>query len=210
MKLRHLTLTLLAAALPALAAAQTTPAKPAVTVTAKPVVPAAPATSAKAEDAWRRIMVQPADGKDPLPYTIEVPRDWHVRQSEKIPGLFVGPADAKVGEDSRLIWIRGSQIPVSDAEKVAADIRKTDAEKPEWAAPRVEVKDLGGVRGVLVRIDSGEADKAHSSLILKLPLQNLGIDFVVSAPRGDFDKMLPTYEKVLLSVRPAAQAAGKK
>lgn len=208
MKLRHLTLTLLAVALPGLTAAQTTPAAPA----AKPAAPAAkPADTAKAGEAWRRIMVQPADGKSPLPYTIEVPRDWYVRQTEKIPGLWIGPADAKPGEDSRLIWIRGSQIPVADAEKVAADIRKSDAEKPEWTAPRVEVKDLGGVRGVLVRIDSGEADKAHSSLILKLPLQNLGVDFVVSAGRADFDKMLPTYEKVLLSVRPApTQAAGKK
>jgi hypothetical protein len=208
MKLRHLTLTFLAmtaiaaVSLPSLAAAQTTPATPTAP---------APAAPAKPAEAWRRVMVQPADGKNPLPYTIEIPRDWYVRQTEKIPGLWIGPADAKPGEDPRLIWIRGSQIPVADADKVAADIRKSDAEKAEWVAPRVEVKDLGGVRGVLVRIDSGEADKAHSSLILKMPLQNLGVDFVVSAPRADFDKMLPTYEKVLLSVRPAPQqAAGKK
>ena len=80
------------------------------------------------------------------------------------------------------------------------------------AAPRVEVKEVGGVRGILVQMDTGAGDKARSSLTLKMPLANLGVDFVASAPRAEFPKQAPLYERILLSVRPVDTApnAAKK
>jgi hypothetical protein len=68
----------------------------------------------------------------------------------------------------------------------------------------VEVRDLQGVKGVLVRMDSGAGDAARSTLVLKLPLEKAGVDFSASAPRAEFEKMLPTYERILLSVRRTA------
>lgn len=182
MRLRRLIPLFLAAALPALAFAQS--------------------------DSWHRVELKPAEGKA-LPYTLEVPGDWQVRQVEGAPGLWIGPADAKPPQDARLIWVRGSNTPLNDPEAVAKSIRETDAKETAWTAPRIEVKDLGGVRGVLVRMDSGEGDKARSTLALKVPFQTVAVDFMASADRAEFEKMLPTYERILLSVRPAADAAKK-
>jgi len=181
----------LAVSLPALAFAAAPPAsKPAV------ATPAAPA--------FHRVELKPTQSQGkPLPYTVEVPKDWEVRQIEGFPGLWIGPADAKPPQDPRLIWIHGSQVSLADPDGVVANIRATDLQKAEWSAPRVEVKEVGGVRGVLVRMDAGEGDKARSNLTLKLPLKNLAIDFVATADRADFEKNLPLYERILLSVRPA-------
>jgi hypothetical protein len=161
--------------------------------------------SAAAEAAYHRIELKPAAGK-PLPYTLEVPQGWGVRQVDGYPGLWIGPADAKPPQDPRLIWVRGSQVSLAKPEQIVANIKANDAEKKDWSAPRVEVKEVGGVRGVLVRMDSGEGDKARSSLTLKMPLGSLAVDFVASADRAEFEKRLPLYERVLLSVRPAAAA----
>ena len=179
MKLRRLIPLLLAAALPALAFAQA--------------------------NSWHRVELKPAQGKA-LPYTLEVPGDWQVRQVEGAPGLWIGPADAKPPQDPRLIWVRGSNTALSDPEAVAKSIRETDQKEASWTAPRVEVKDFGGVRGVLVRMDSGEGDQARSTLALKVPFQTVAVDFLASAGRTEFEKMLPTYERILQSVRPAADA----
>jgi hypothetical protein len=73
----------------------------------------------------------------------------------------------------------------------------------------VEVRELGGVRGVLVQMDVGEGDQARSSLILKLPFEKVSMDFAASASRAAFTKHLPLYERILLSVRPAAGATKK-
>lgn len=132
--------------------------------------------------------------------------DWEVRQVEGFPGLWLGPADAKPPQDPRLIWIHGSPASLADPEKLVANIRASDAEKAEWSAPRVEVKEVGGVRGLLVRVDLGTGDKASSNLTLKLPLQTASIDFVASNRRADFEKNLPLYERILLSVRPVEAA----
>jgi hypothetical protein len=122
------------------------------------------------------------------------------------PGLWIGPADAKPPEDPRLIWIHGSMVSMADPEKLVANIKASDAQKPEWSAPRVEVKEVGGLRGLLVQMDAGEGDQARSNLTLKMPLQNLAIDFVANATRAEFEKNLPLYERILLSVRPVETA----
>lgn len=182
MRLRRLIPLFLAASLPALAFAQS--------------------------DSWHRVELKPAQGQA-LPYTLEVPGDWQVRQVEGAPGLWIGPAGAKPPQDARLIWIRGSNTALSDPEAVAKNIRENDVKETGWTAPRIEVKDLGGVRGVLVRMDSGEGDQARSTLALKVPFQTVAVDFMASAGRAEFEKMLPTYERILLSVRPTADAAKK-
>jgi hypothetical protein len=188
---RFTTALLLTAALPALGQQTQAPA---------------PASGAS-ETAYRRVELKPAQGEGKaLPYTVEIPAGWQVRQEQGYPGLWLGPADAKPPESPNLIYVRGSLVSLADPEKVAANIREKDAAEATWSAPRVEIKDMGGVRGVLVRMDSGEGDKARSTLALKLPLGTTGVDFMASASRADFEKMLPVYEKILLSVRPAAPA----
>lgn len=186
---RFTTVLLLSAALPALG---------------QPAQAPAPASGAS-ETAYRRVELKPLEGPgEPLPYTVEIPADWQVRQQKEFPGLWLGPADVELPDNPNLIYVRGSLVPVADPDKVAENIRASDAKEASWSAPRVEVKDLGGVRGVLVRMDSGEGDKARSTLALKLPLSQNGVDFLASAPRAEFEKMLPTYERIFLSVRPVA------
>ena len=63
------------------------------------------------------------------------------------------------------------------------------------------MREVGGLRGILVRMDSGEGGEARSSLTLKLPFTGQAIDFVASAPRAEFERRLPLYERILLSVR---------
>lgn len=199
MRLRNAFPLLFAAALPLAASA-------APQVSVKPLV--TPSKPGSTPDV-RRIVVAPSKGGAPLPYSIEVPTTWLVRQVEGLPGLCIGPADSKLPDDPRLIWIRGSQVPLGDAYKVADSIRANDPTKTGWSAPRVEVKDLGGVHGVLVRIDSGTGDKARSSLILKVPLESRSADFVMSADRAQFETQKSAYEKMFLSVRPARIPAPK-
>jgi hypothetical protein len=163
-----------------------------------------PATPGSGE-AFHRVELKPAAGQGvPLPYTIEVPQDWQVRQVDGYPGLWIGPADAQPPSDPRLIWVRGSQVSLAKPEEVVANIKANDAAQTGWSAPRVEVKEIGSLRGVLVRMDSGEGDAVRSSLTLKVPLTaTQAIDFVASAGRAEFEQRLPLYERILLSVRPS-------
>jgi hypothetical protein len=191
------------AALPlGVAAAQSSaPAKPA----APHPVPGIPATAhitplGQGEGGYHRIGLPGAPSK-PFPYTVEVPTGWAVKESKDDSGLWLGPADAQPPKDPRLVYVRISLNKIEDAEKTAAMIRAADAKTDAWSAPLVEVRDLDGVKGVLVRMDSGSGDKARSTLALKLPLEGGGVDFLAGAPRAEFEKMLPTYEKILLSVR---------
>lgn len=173
---------------------------------------AALSTPAFAQE-FHRIELRPSDPKvqgKPLPYTIEVPKDWQARQVADYPGLWIGPADAKPPEDPRLIWVRGSQVPLAEPEKVVANVKANDEKDPTWSAPRVEVREVGGVRGVLIQTLTGEKDKARGTLTLKMPLANVSLDFIGSAPAAELPKMLPLYERILLSVRPVAPAAAKK
>ncbi|HEY0511502.1 MAG TPA: hypothetical protein VGH73_06340 [Thermoanaerobaculia bacterium] len=169
---------------------------------------ALPVAALAAAPGYHRVELKAAQGK-PLPYTLEVPQDWQVRQVAGFPGLWIGPADAKPMEDARMIWVRGSQVDLAEPDKVVANIKGNDAAHPEWSAPRVEAREVGGVRCVLVQMDSGEGDKARSSLTLKVPFQKVSVDFVAGSKRDEFARMLPTYEKILFSVRPVAAAAGE-
>lgn len=161
------------------------------------------AMAAPPAEPYHRVELKPPQG-GALPYTLEVPRDWQVRQVEGFPGLWIGPADAKPPEDPRLIWVRGSQVGLAEPEKIVANIKDNDAAHAEWSAPRVEARTVGGVRCVLVQMESGEGDKARTSLTLKVPFQTVSVDLVASAARPEFPKMLPIYEKILFSVQPAA------
>ena len=183
-------------------AAATLQGLPAASFAASPAAPPA---------AFHRVEIKPPGQGKPLPYTLEVPQDWQVRQVAGYPGLWIGPADAKPPEDARLIWVRGSQVSLAKPDEVVANIKANDAKEADWTAPRAEVREVGGVRGVLWQMDSGTGDAARSTLTLKLPLANLAADFVASAKRSEFPKMLPLYERILLSARPvAADTAGKK
>jgi hypothetical protein len=201
MRLRSILPFCLALALPAAAcAAPETGAKPAAAET-----PAASAAAPAQE--FHRVDLKPTRSQgEAIPYTLEVPADWQVREIEGFPGLWIGPADAKPPEDPRLIWIHGSMVSMADPEKLVENIKASDAQKPEWTAPRIEVKEVGGVRGLLVQMDAGEGDQARSNLTLKVPLQNLALDFVATASRAEFEKNLPLYERILLSVRPVETA----
>jgi hypothetical protein len=195
MKLKPLFLLIACSALPAPALAA-----PPSSATAAPGKPA--------EGTFHRIELAGGPGKA-LPYTIEVPMGWEPRQVAGIPGLWIGPADAKPPDDPRLIWVRGTVVSLAEPEKVVATIRANDAADPKWSAPRVEVKEVGGVRGVLVQMNTGEGDKARSSLILKLPLEKVSLDIVASATQAEFPQRLSLYERILLSARPVAASAAK-
>ncbi len=161
------------------------------------------ALAAPPAGSYHRVEIKPPNGKA-LPYTLEVPQDWQVRQVDGFPGLWIGPVDAKPPEDPRLIWVRGSQVALVEPDKIVANIKENDAAHAEWSAPRVEARTVGGVRCVLVQMDSGAGDKARTSLTLKVPFQTVSVDLVASATPAEFPKMLPTYEKILFSVQPAA------
>lgn len=166
-----------------------------VVAAAEPAAPAAPAAGSP-----QRIEL-PGSPEKPFPYTVEVPAGWQLREVEGTPGVWLGPADAQPPNDPRLVYVRISPTPLTDPAKTVANIRAADEKQP-WSAPLVEEREVGGIRGVLVRMDSGEGEKARSTLVLKLPLEGGGVDFLGSAPRAEFEKLRPVYEKVFFSVRP--------
>jgi hypothetical protein len=180
-------------------AAQTAPTAPAAQAT--PATQAMPA----AASSTHRVELPGAEGK-PFPYTVEIPVEWQVREVKGIPGLWLGPHGAEPPNDPRLIYVRLSQTSLADPAATVAAIRANDASQADWSAPLVEVREVGGVRGVLVRMDSGEADKARSTLTLKLPVGRGSVDFMSSGPRARFEELRPAAEKVLLSVQPLAAA----
>lgn len=164
--------------------------------------------AAEPGEAFHRVELKPTTGQgNPLPYTIEVPQDWQMRQVAEYPGLWIGPPDAKPPEDPRLIWVRGSKVSLAKPEEVVANIKANDEAQAAWSAPEVGVKEVGGVRGVLVRMDSGEPGKERSSLTLKLPLAGFAVDFIASSDRQEFEQRRPLYERILLSVRPTQPAS---
>jgi hypothetical protein len=151
----------------------------------------------------RRVELAGPDGKL-YPYTIELPAGWAVLHSKEIPGVFLGPASVSAPEsDSRVIYVRVSPVSLANPDEVVANIKKSAAAADSWSAPLVEVREIGGVRGVLVRMDSGSGEKARSTLVLKMPLGETSLDFMASAPRAEFERQLPGYQRVILSVLPA-------
>jgi len=169
---------------------------------APPAGSAGPAMPADFAGPTHRVPLPGPDGKA-FPYTVEIPAGWQVLFSKSVAGLFVGPASALEPEkDERMIYVRVSSVSLLDPEAVVANIKKSDAADDTWSAPLVKVHEIGGVRGVLVRMDSGSGAEARSTLVLKMPLGQTSVDFMASAPRADFERLLPGYQRVILSVLP--------
>jgi len=163
---------------------------------------AGPAAPADSSGPTHRVRLPGPDSKA-FPYTIEIPAGWQVLFSKSVPGVFVGPASALEPEkDERMIYVRVSGVSLIDPDAVVANIKKSDAADDTWSAPLVEVREIGGVRGVLVRMDSGSGAEARSTLVLKMPLGQTSVDFMASAPRAEFERLLPGYQRVILSVLP--------
>lgn len=179
----------------------------AVVVSALPVMAAAQAPAAPVQGtpakpaALKRIELPGAPGK-PFPYTVEVPANWEMHQLEGIPGVFLGPSDAQPPNDPRLVYVRISPTPMDDPAKTVANIRAADEKQP-WSVPFIEARQVNGIPAVLLRMDSGEGASARSTLVLKLPLEGGGVDFLGAAPRSEFDKLVASYQKVFFSVRKA-------
>lgn len=169
---------------------------------AAPAGPAGPAVAADSSGPAHRVGLPGPDGK-PFPYTIEIPTGWQVLFSKEVPGVFVGPASALEPEkDVRMVYVRVSPASILDPEAVVANIKQSYAADATWSAPLVEVRELGGVRGVLVRVNSGSGGEARSTLVLKMPLGQSSVDFIASAPPAEFERLLPGYQRVILSVLP--------
>jgi hypothetical protein len=162
---------------------------------------ASPPAAAAPAAGMHRIGLASADGK-PLPYTLEIPADWQMQPAKD--GVFLGPAGAGQPQaDPRMIFLRESQASLADPAAVAANIKRNQPADASWTAPLVEVRDFGGVRGVVVRMDSGSGEQARSTLALKMPLGQGSIDLMVSAPRAEFERRLAGYRAVLFSIQPA-------
>ncbi len=174
------------------------------TLSAIPALPAMSATAPKPEPRFHRVEIKPEKGAA-LPYTLEVPQDWQVRQDANFPGLWIGPADAKPPEDPRLIWVRGSKVSLAKPAEIVANIKANDAAHPEWSAPRVETRTVGGASCVLIEMETGTGDKARTSLTLKVPFETVSVDLIASSTRAEFPKMRPLYERILFSVQPAGK-----
>ena len=166
--------------------------------------PASKGAAAAPAAASRRVALPGSDGK-PVPYTIEIPAAWQVHSSKDVPGVFLGPAEVSEPGDPRAIWVRESPTPLLDPYAVVAKIKEQTAKDFSWSAPVLEVRELGGIRGVLVRMDSGSGDQARSTLVLKMPYRRASLDFMVSASRSEFDRQLPDYQRIILSVQPVAR-----
>ncbi len=156
---------------------------------------------------FHRLTLPSASPQFPFPYTIEVPDGWTARQVPNDPGLWIGPADAKPNEDPRFVYVRISTVSLADPDSVAAAIRANDAKDDAWKANVVAVRDVHGVRGVLVQVDRGKDAEARSSLTLKLPLPKTSVDFVGQAKQADFPKQRALYERILLSAQPVPAPA---
>lgn len=181
-----------------LQAAAPDPAKP----QPAPPPPAAPAPAAPA--GYQRVALGPINSL--LPYTVEIPSGWEVRREASAPGMWIAPPGARVGEDPRLVYVRLSPSSLADPRQTVANIQKSDAADASWSAPEVAVREVKGITGVLVRMDRGEGATARSSLIWKLPWAPHSIDFTASAPRAEFDRLRPTWERIFFSIekRPGA------
>lgn len=171
---------------------------------------AAPATTTKApapsQDAGTKRVELPGGEGKPFPYTVEIPQDWELRELPNAPGVWLGPKGAEPEKDPRMIYVRISRTPLTDPETLAAGIRANDQKDETFSAPLVEVREVAGVKGLLLRMDSGAGDAARSTLILKMPLEKTSVDFTASAGSKEFETLRPSFEKVLFSVRPREQA----
>jgi hypothetical protein len=148
-----------------------------------------------------------SQAQEPLPYSLEVPTDWAASPFNNNALIILGrpgqvPAEVGKRVNPNIVTVRSSQVDLAKPEEVVATIKANSATDPDWKVSLVEVKEVGGVRGILVRSHQGEGDAARTTLILKLPLKSGSIDFIAQARPEEFDAHLPLYERVLYSIQP--------
>jgi hypothetical protein len=189
-----------------------TPALPlaamlALAACAPPPPPSPPAAGAPQPAAEPRRRVElPGERGQALPYTVEIPQSWEVQQAKGEAGLLLlAPPHtdlAKPDQEPRAIYVRPSPVSLADLAAVMANIRLASEQDKSWTAPVLEPREVAGVRGLLVQMDSGVGEKAHSTLVLKLPYDQKSLDFMATAPRAEFGRYLRDYQRILDSVRP--------
>lgn len=159
-------------------------------------------TPAGADQATRRVDLPGAAGVR-FPYTVEIPANWEVQEIQGAAVVYLGPKGATPPRgDETGVYVRISPKALTNPDETAASIRKAAAETKDWRAALVEVRDVAGVRGVLVQMESGEGPAARTTLVLKMPLPKTSVDFMAAAPAAEFAKLRPAFEHVLFSVRP--------
>ncbi|HEY0780873.1 MAG TPA: hypothetical protein VGE98_00345 [Thermoanaerobaculia bacterium] len=183
-------------------------AKPAPAPAAKPAAPVKPPTlgslavpSLAAAD-YQRIDLPGGTPDHPFPYTIEIPKSWKVNERKGSPVLLLGVDGVDPEKDPRVVVVRISRAPLDKPEETVKNIKLSAENDPSFKAPLVEVREVGGTRGVLVEMRSGSGDAERGTLVLKMPLPKTSVDFLASAAAADFPKLRPFFERVLLSVRP--------
>lgn len=154
----------------------------------------------------KRQLALPAVGGHAVPYTITVPADWKPREIPGAAWLLIGPAGARPEIEPRLLHVLPQREPLDDPEGAAAAIRTADAAAADWSAPVVEVREVAGVRGVLVRMETGEGEAARTVLALRLPAGEGSVALTLSAPRAEFARLEPLFTSILSSVRRAPPA----
>jgi hypothetical protein len=164
--------------------------------------PAAPAAAA------RRVTLPAAAGRA-IPFTVEVPAGWVAREAAGAPGVWLGPAGARPDGEAPMLQVLPSAAPLGDPAEVAAAIRSAGPMAHGWSAPVVEEREVAGLHGVLVQLDSGEGETARTTLALKLPAPAGSVAFMISARRAEFARRRPLFTSILLSVRPAAPAPAR-
>ncbi|HEX5757944.1 MAG TPA: hypothetical protein VF121_02015 [Thermoanaerobaculia bacterium] len=186
---------------------------PAIAMRARFVVPLAllalAAPAAAARKPARPLALPAVDGRT-IPYVVVVPRDWDVRQVPGGgPGLWIGRPGARPEAEPELLHVLPSAQPFGDPQQVVAAIRAADQAAAAWSAPLVEVREVAGTRGVLMRMETGEGAAARTVLALRLPAGEGSVDFLLSARRADFARLEPLFTTVLTSLRRAEAAAGR-
>ncbi|HZF07547.1 MAG TPA: hypothetical protein VFE33_02045 [Thermoanaerobaculia bacterium] len=171
---------------------------------AAPAWPATAPTPAAPTAGPHRVELTGADGK-PFPYTVEIPADWQIKPAPELKGAWLLPAGADPQREPRAILVRASPADLHDPEATVRTIQENDKQDDTWSAPLVAVREVGGVRGVLVQMNSGQGTQARSALTLKLPLGTTSVDLMASVPQVLFPTLRLGYEKILFSVRPAGK-----
>jgi hypothetical protein len=154
----------------------------------------------------KRQLALPAVGGQAIPYVVAVPADWDLREVPGATGLWIGPAGARPEVQPELLHVLPSPEPLGDPQRAVAAIRAADAAAPAWSAPVVAVRKVAGVRGVLLRMETGEGETARTTLALKLPAGEGSVDLLLSARRADFARLEPLFTSILSSVRRAPPA----
>lgn len=168
------------------------------------VAPVALAGEEEGETATRRIDLPTLSTADHFPYTMEIPVTWELRREIPAPGVFVGPPGAHPDSDPEMVFVRLSDVDLSDPEAVVSSIESAAANQP-WQTQQLEIFESDGKRGVWVLMEiPGDGTKpARRTLTVKLPVDEGSVDVMATAPVERFEALQPMFERVLRSIRPA-------